>query len=105
MLRGALDAAADIPAGDGPTTRRLDLPVAVADAQRALGVPQRRALSAAQREAAFRGGAESPLLEDGLAGIGLARLALAGDGPATRAVTTAIVLRADAAARDQPATG
>lgn len=102
VTRAALSAALEAShAGDddGPTTRRLDLPVARAEAGRALGrFPGNgeEALRVSERAAAFVGGAESPVLEDGLAGIGLARLALAGDGASARVVTHAIVLRADA---------
>lgn len=90
--------------GDGPTTRHLDGLVGRADAQRVLGGSRctgAPALSAAQRQPTFWGGVESPILEDGLAGIGLARLALIGDEPAARAVTAAIILRAESAAGDQ----
>jgi hypothetical protein len=96
-LRRAVTAVVDFDQR-GPTTRRLDLPVARADAHHVLAAPEpasTRTLTASQREAAFWGGAESPILEDGLAGIGLARLALAGDEPSARALTASMVLRAD----------
>ena len=43
----------------------------------------------------FAGGAETPTLEDGLAGIGLAWLSLGGDQRATRALTAAWAARHD----------
>lgn len=95
-----------------PTARRYAAPVILRAAAAALG--ERDGAQAAARAATlaaalarepprFEGGAETPLLDDGLAGIGIGMLALDGEGVASRIVTAAYVARGDAQARSAAA--